>query len=174
MSTGFAITALLLTAGRCRHTARVMGRAPLAIIGPALPACQETTAVSSRAGLEVRALEGDLAAREGEEVAAVDLELGAVGPGASKHPFRDAALTRHEVSGLVEARIREDRKHSREGVAHPLAAGVPRPARVGSRCALEDAIVGHERHEPIDIVPVPAFLEEARQLVRGGHILLVV
>src|SRR5215813_12367607 len=173
MSTGFAIADLLLTAGAAVTPDARCGRAPLAIIGPALPACQETTAVSSRAGLEVRALEGDLAAREGEEVAAVDLELGAVGPGASEHPFRDATLTRHEVSGLVEARVREGREHSREGFAHPVAAGVPRPTRLGPRRALEDAIVGHERHEPIDIVPVPAFLEEARQLVRGGHILLV-
>src|SRR5215470_3432608 len=169
MSTGFAIAALLLTAGRCRHTGRVMRRAPLAIIGPALPACQETTAVSSRAGLEVRGLEGDLVAREGEEVAAVDLELGAVGSSASEHPFRDTALTRHEVSGLVEARVREGREHSRESFAHPLAAGVPRPARLGSCRALEDAIVGHERHELIDIVPVPAFLEEALQLGDSRH-----
>src|SRR5215472_15445407 len=131
------------------------------------------TAASSRARLEVRALQGDLAAREGEEVAAVDLELGAVGPGASEHPLRDAALTRHEVSGLVEARVWEGREHFPEGITHPLAAGVPRPARLGSCRALEDAIVGHERHESIEIVPVPAFLEEARQLVRGGHSLLV-
>src|SRR5262249_56527305 len=95
----------LATGGAAGRRAARGARTPLAIIGPLLPACQETTAVSSRAGLEVRALEGDLAAREGEEVAAVDLELGAVGPGASEHPFRDAALTRHEVSGLVEARV---------------------------------------------------------------------
>src|SRR5262249_3483359 len=174
MSTGFAIADLLLTAGAAVTPDARCGRTPLAIIGPVLPACQETTAVSSRAGREVQALGGALAAGDGEGGAAVDPGLGAGGRGASDPPSRDAALARHEVSGLVEARVREGREHSCERFAHPLAARVPRPARLGSRRALEDAVVGHERHEPIDIVPVPAFLEEVRRLVRGGHILLVV
>ena len=111
---------------------------------------------------------------EGEEIAAVDLEPSAVGPSAPEHPFRHAAVARHEVSRLIETRIREGREHSGEGFADPLAAGVPRAARLGARRALEDAVVSHERHESIEIVPVPALVEEMLQLGDGRHGLLVV
>src|SRR6266478_1591554 len=40
-----------------------------------------------------------------------------------------------------------------------------------ARDALEDAIVGHEGHEQVDVVGVPAGLEERSQILRGHHAL---
>src|SRR6185295_14998572 len=76
---------------------------------------------SGRTGLEIRALTGDLVAREGEEVAAVDLDRLPLAGGAGEAPFRDPAVARDEVAGLGESRVREHLEHPRERLAHPLA-----------------------------------------------------
>src|SRR4029077_19029543 len=99
---------------------------------------RDTPAVTSRgASLEVRALEGDLAASEREQIAAVDLDLPAVGAGAPEDPLRDAAVAGHHVAHVVEADVGKRAEDPRERRAHALAAHVPGAAGVRARRALE-------------------------------------
>src|SRR5262249_56194193 len=111
---------------------------------------------------------GELAAEKGEEGAAVDLDLGAVAGRAREEPFREAAVAVDEMPRAGKARVGVRREDSSERRAHALAADVARAARVRARGALEDAVVRHERHQAIEVVAVPAGLEERVQ-VFGGH-----
>src|SRR2546429_334837 len=115
---------------------------------------------SRGAVLEVRALDGDLAALDREEAAAVDLDLFAIGRRAREDPLRHAAVARHEVVRVTEFGIREDLEHPGERRTHTLASPVARAADFRARGALEDAVVGHEGHQDVDVVTVPAVAKE--------------
>jgi hypothetical protein len=73
------------------------------------------------------------------------------------------------VARLAEPGVREHLEHPGEGLAHALAPGVARAPGVRARGALEDAVVGHEGHQEIDVVTVPAVGEERFQVVGGHH-----
>src|SRR5262249_26696746 len=124
--------------------------------------------------LEVRALYGDLVISECEEVAAIDLDSFAVGGRAPQDPLRDTAVARHEMSHGVEPDVRDRRENPREGLAHARASLIACPAHVRARRALKDAIVRHEGHQDIDVVMVPAFIEEHVQIPDRHHSLLAV
>src|SRR5206468_324639 len=119
-----------------------------------------------RTVLEVRVLDGDLAALEREHVAAVDFDLLAVGRRAREDPLREAAVAGHEVARVAEVGIREDLEDLREGLAHALASLVARAAGFLARGRLEDAVVGHEGHDEVDVVPVPGLAERFQILDR--------
>src|SRR5262249_29719949 len=101
---------------------------------------RETATLLCRTRLQVRALDGDLAAFEREEIAAVDLDLLAVGRRASERPLRDAAIARHEMPRVVEPDVRDCGEEPREGVAHGHTSLVPCAADVGPGSRLEDAL----------------------------------
>ncbi len=122
--------------------------------------------------LEVRALDRDLAVPEREEIAAVDLDLLAIGRRAREGPLRDAAIARHEMPGMIERDVRDGGEDPREGLAHALAALVACTAHVRARGTLEDAIVSHEGHQGIDVVTVSAVLKERFQIRDRHHHLL--
>src|SRR5256884_8932278 len=94
-----------------------------------------TVAPSSRraagsrgAVLEVRALDRDLAVLEREDVAAVHLDLLAVGGRAPEDPLRDAAVAGDEVARGREGGVRERPEHPRERLAPaPPPPGTPAP-----------------------------------------------
>src|SRR5437762_8060040 len=88
------------------------------------PARALSPVASGRAGLEVRALDGDLPVPEREDVAAVDLDLLATGRRAGEDPLRHAAVARNEMACVAESGVREYRKHPGERLAHALAPGV--------------------------------------------------
>src|SRR5690242_2259162 len=119
--------------------------------------------------LEVRVLLDDLVAGKREDVAAVDLDLLALGRGAAEHPLREATVARDEVARLAEVRVGEHLEHAREGLAHALAAFVARPTHRLAGGRLEDTVVGHERHDVVDVVAVPA-LTERFQIFHRHHV----
>src|SRR5262249_36453473 len=123
-----------------------------------------------RPGLEERALHRDLALAEREHIAAVDLDRAAVGTGSGEEPLRQTAVARHEVARGAEVSVGKRGEHARERRAHTLAPDVAPAAGLGPRHALEDALVGHERHQPIDVVSVPAGFEERVQIFRGHRV----
>src|SRR5262249_32615723 len=55
------------------------------------------------------------------------------------------------------------REYAAKRRAHALASGVPCAARLGPGAGLEDAVVGHEAHQRVDVVSVPA-IEEGVEL----------
>src|SRR5215470_2436602 len=119
---------------------------------------------------EVGVLHRDLVAPEGEDVAARDLDLLAVGGGSGEEPLGEPTVARDEVSRVAEVRVGEALEHAREPLAHsvlPHEALAPwiRPSR-----ELEYAVVRHERHEVVHVVPVPAVAERFEILDRdhGG------
>src|SRR5215467_4607647 len=77
-----------------------LGRARMAL------AARNAAKLTSRtASLEIRALDGDPAVAEREQIAAVDLDLSAVGAGASEDPLRDAAGAGDHVAHVDEANV---------------------------------------------------------------------
>src|SRR5919197_3904384 len=68
--------------------------------------------------LEVGVLLDDLVAGEREHVAAVHLELRAVGCRRRDHPLRESAITRHEMAGLTKVCVRKHLEDPRERIAH--------------------------------------------------------
>src|SRR6185295_513329 len=124
---------------------------------------------SGGAGLEIRALARDLVAREGEEIAAVDLDRLPLRGRAGEAPLREPAGARDEVPRLREPRVREHLEHPCERPAHVLAPGVARATRLGARGGFVDTVLRHEGHQQVDVVTVPASLEERVQIVCGHH-----
>src|SRR2546429_9968230 len=112
-----------------------------------------TVAPSSRraagsrgAVFEVRALDRDLAVLEREDVAAVDLDLLAIGGRAGEGPLRHAAVARDEMARSNERCVRENLEHPYEHIAHTLAPRVPRASAFSARVAPEHLVVCHEGH----------------------------
>src|SRR5262249_20473330 len=113
-----------------------------------------------RADFEIRALDGDLAVPEREEIAAVNLDLPPVGRCAGEDPLRDTAIASHEMPGIIESQVRDGGEDPREGLAHALLPFVTRAAYVGARGTLENAFVTHEGHQDIDVVTIPTVIKE--------------
>ena len=63
------------------------------------------------------------------------------------------------MAGTPEVRIRKDLEHAGERLAHLLASGVARTADFLARSRLEHAVVGHEGHQRIHVMTVPAVAE---------------
>src|SRR5262245_38143413 len=101
-------------------------------------------AASRGAVLEIRLLDGDLAASEREEVAALDLHLLAVGRRAREDPLRHTAVAGHEMAGAAEMRVGKDLEHAGKRLAHLIAPRVARPTDFFAGGRLEDAVVRHE------------------------------
>src|SRR5205823_5922762 len=83
-----------------------------------------------------------------------------------------AAVARDEMACVSERCVRKDLEHSGERLAHTLAPRVPRAADFWAGGALEDAVVGHEGHQDVDIVTVPAAAKERFQVLDRHHGLL--
>src|SRR5712691_10621282 len=81
------------------------------------------------------------------EVRALDLELLAVDRRAGEDPLGHSAVAGHEVACVTKRRVREDREHSGERLAHTLAPRVARAAGLRTRAGFEDAVIGHEGHQ---------------------------
>src|SRR5262249_26012167 len=120
---------------------------------PPGPAC------SCEAILEVRVLLHDLVATEREDVAGVDLDLLALGSSAGEPPLPQPTIAGDEMARLAEIRVREHLEDLCEGLAHALAALVARAADFLARGRLEHAVVGHEGHDEVDVVAIPAVAE---------------
>src|SRR5438445_429465 len=89
-----------------------------------------------------------------------------------KDPLRHAAVARHEVMRVTEFGVRKDLEHPGERLTHTLASPVARAADFRARGALEDAVVGHEGHQDVDVVTVPAVAKERFQVLDRHHGLL--
>jgi len=63
------------------------------------------------------------------------------------------------MARLPEIRVGEHLEDFGERLADALAALVARAADVLARRRLEHAIVGHERHDEVDVVPIPTVAE---------------
>src|SRR5215467_7017638 len=109
--------------------------------------------------LEVGVLHRDLVAPEGEDVAARDLDLLAVGGGSGEEPLGEPTVARDEVSRVAEVHVGEALEHAREALAHSVLPHEALAPRVRPRRELEYAVVRHERHEVVHVVPVPAVAE---------------
>src|SRR5262249_50773969 len=79
---------------------------------------------SRHAVFEVGIFFHDFSVAEREHVAAIDLDLLAIGRGAGEHPLRDATIAGHEVPRPAEMRVGEYLEDLREGFTNPLAAFV--------------------------------------------------
>src|SRR5262249_23738153 len=64
--------------------------------------------------------------------------------------------------------------HAGERLPHLLAPRVALAATLRAGRGLEDAVVGHERHDEIDVVPVPAVAERLQILDRHHECVLLV
>src|SRR5262249_15588247 len=120
--------------------------------------------------LEVRVLHRDLVAPESEDVAARDLHLLAVGGGAGEEPLREPTVARHEVSRVAEVHVGEARDPASNALAHTILPDEALAPGARPRRELEYAVVGHERHEVVHVVPIPAVAERFQILDRdhGG------
>src|SRR5262249_34262033 len=120
--------------------------------------------------LEVGVLHRDLVAPEGEDVTARDLHLLAVGGGGGEEPLREPTGTRHEVPRVAEVDVGDPLDHAREPLAQGVLPDKALAPRIRPRRELEDAVVRHERHEIVHVVPVPAVAERFQILDRdhGG------
>src|SRR5262249_41013217 len=116
--------------------------------------------------LEVGVLHRDLVAPEGEDVAARDLHLRAVGGGAGEEPLREPTIARHEVPRVAEVHVREALEHARETLAHSVLPDEALAPRTRPRRELKHTVVRHERHEVVHVVPVPAVAERFQILDR--------
>src|SRR5215472_2110364 len=109
--------------------------------------------------LEVGVLHRDLVAPEGEDVAARDLDLHAVGGGSGEEPLGESTVARDEVSRVAEVHVGEALEHAREALAHRVLPYEALAPRIRARRELKYAVVRHERHEVVHVVPVPAVAE---------------
>src|SRR5215471_10762180 len=109
--------------------------------------------------LEVGVLHRDLVAPEGEDVAARDLDLHAVGGGSGEEPLGESTVARDEVSRVAEVHVGEALEHARETLAHRVLPHEAFAPRIRARRELKYAVVRHERHEVVHVVPVPAVAE---------------
>jgi len=118
------------------------------------------------AGLEERILDRDLVPLERKDVTPVDLELFAVGGRPREEPFRHAAVAGDEVPRGSEVGVRESLEDPGEGLADLLTSREALAAGLRPRRRLEDAVVRHESHEVVDVVPVPAIAKRFQILDR--------
>src|SRR5262250_3218290 len=59
------------------------------------------------------------------------------------------------MPSVPELDIRKHLEHLREPLPHPLRPDVARAAHLRPRRRLEHTIIRHERHQVIDIMPIP-------------------
>jgi len=122
---------------------------------------------ASQALLAKRILQSDLVAAEGKQIAAGDFDWPSIPTMARKHPLGNAAIAADEMARIVPLRIGIGLPDLHEPVAHFLFAVKRRACDLVAGVGLERAIVRHERHEVVDIVPVPGVGESLKSL--DGH-----
>src|SRR5262249_23107070 len=106
------------------------------------------------------------------EVTAVDLDSLPVGPRPREDPLRYTSIPGDEMTHLAEVGIREAGQHLRERLAHPLPSLVARAAGLSPGSGFEDTVVGHEGHQEIAVMAVPAAVKKRFQVFDPHHGLL--
>src|SRR5437667_5766192 len=108
-----------------------------------------------RAIFTIGVFDSDLAVPESKQIAAISFHARAVRTGAGELPFRHAAIAADPMTSFAPSSVWERCPRQRKTAAHGFAAFVARPAFVEPGCRLEDAVVGHERHQGVDVVAIP-------------------
>src|SRR2546428_12666777 len=124
---------------------------------PCIRTVQKSTLGSAdgRAIFTISVFDSDLAVPESKQIAPISFDASAVRTGAGELPFRHSAIPADPMTSFAPSSVRERCPRQCKSVAHGLAAFVARTAGVGPCCRLEDAIIGHERHQGVDVVAIP-------------------
>jgi len=77
------------------------------------------------------------------------------GPGAAQDPFGTPAITADEMPDVVEPHIGNLAPHLLEPRPHRRRALIARAPGLRAAARLEDAILGHGRHDPVHVMRIP-------------------
>ena len=87
-----------------------------------------------------------------------------IGARSGESPFRDSSLTHDEMPRIAPVRISERCPDVGKRGSHRLAAHISRTRNVGTCRGFEHTILAHERHEGVDVVPIPGIGEVLQDL----------
>src|SRR6266478_6035011 len=105
--------------------------------------------------LSVGVLQENLAVSKSEQITTIDFDAGSVRPCSRERPLRYSSVSMDKMACVPPTSIGKDCPDLSKGSSHGLPAYVSGSADVSAGRGLEDTIVCHERHECIDIVPIP-------------------
>src|SRR5690242_10140518 len=97
----------------------------------------------------------NLAGAKLEQVAAARLYPGAVGAGGEHRPFRNAAVARDEMPGVLEPDVGQELEEVRVRFADLGRAGIAASPRVLAAGRFVHALRGHHFHDRIEVVAAP-------------------
>src|SRR4029078_12701754 len=101
-------------------------------------------------------LPNDLVVTDGKKVAAEYIDATAIEQGAGQPPLRHAIVIRdHEMTAIAPVRVRHRVEHFRERGRDRNTPVEPTATELGSTGGVENAIVGEQAHQPVDVVTVP-------------------
>ena len=132
-----------------------------------LPQISQREIRASQALLAKRILQNDLVAAEDEQIAAGDFDWSSIPIMAGKHPFGNAAIATDEMAWIIPLRIGIGLPDFHESAAYLLFTAKRRACDLVPGVGVEGAILRHERHQVVDVVPVPGVGESLKSL--DGH-----
>ncbi len=109
----------------------------------------------------------DLAAAEGVDVAALVVQVLAVGALALHRPYRDRAVAGVDVLLVVPAHVGDHREACRQRLADRLLALERAADRLGPARQPEGGVVGEVRDDAIDVAAVEGGRDRLHELGRG-------
>lgn len=101
----------------------------------------------------------DFPVPEGEHVNAVGFDPAAVDDSAGEGPLGNTEVALHEVLAIEPLCIRHRLPGSRKGTTHCFGTDVTGAAGIWASSCFKYAVVGHERHQGIDVVLIPGGAE---------------
>ena len=120
----------------------------------------------STALFAIRIFHDNLVTAKCEDITTRDLNPPSVAVGSGKDPFRQPTVTRYEMAGDRPLRIRNRFPGTHVATPNRFAPGIPCAACIRSSRGFKNAVIGHKRHQPIDVVPVPCRTKRLKTLNR--------
>jgi len=98
----------------------------------------------------------------------MDFDARAINARAGERPFGNPSLADDEMTRIAPVRVGERRKDIGKCGPHGFRPDVSRAGDIRTRRCFKDAIVRHERHEGIDVMPIPGIGEILKRF--NGHL----
>src|SRR3990172_9203765 len=113
-------------------------------------------------------LHRNLSIAEGKEIAPCHLDPCTIRTRPREGPLRHTPVAADEVSGPSPVGVRKRRKDLAESLPYLLLPLIACPADGRPGTCLEHAVLAHEAHELVDIVPLPCIRERVEDF-RGDR-----